>query len=394
MQCPYKNFIYSIDKKAILKDIQWLNKIGVLNRKNIESLGNGSLIGGVEEFTKGKWWVYFNRSPKDSKHKLHRRLFELGYFKHNELPCGKCEICRVEKSKDWATKGFCEGETWKNKCFITLTYNKENLPKDRKLKRSDIQKFWKDLRYHLYKTTKRKKEQKVDLTLERGHLEEIPSNELEDIFGHNAKRKNRYPIRYINCGEYGPKTKRPHYHAVIFNFKPFDMRRLMRDRRGHWVYTSDKLAKIWGKGFVVVEHANYATCAYVARYTTKKYNRTDEEQERMKKKKQIEFIGASSLGFIGYYYWIKNKETIKRNMGIFINTKIGTHLQKIPRAMQKLWKLENEEEFELYEIEKERVGKENWEKILAGTAKSESEYILDTYRARLEKYRALRRDKI
>lgn len=394
MQCPYKNYIYSIDKQAIENDIEFLNKKGIINRKNIESFANGSIHGGIDKFCTGKWWVYFNKSPKYSKHKLHRTLFQMGYFKYNEVGCGKCEICRVEKSKEWATKGFCEGECWKNKCFITLTYAPKHLPEDRKLRRSDIQKFWKDLRYHLYKQTKRTKKQKVDLWNERNHMEEIYSNPIEDMFGPNSRRKNRFPIRYINCGEYGPKTKRPHYHAIIFNFMPTDMRRVMRDRRGHWVYTSNKLSKIWDKGYVCVELANVHTCAYVARYSTKKYDRSPEEQKRMKEKKQIEFIGASSLGFIGYYYWLQHKEEIKRNGGIFIHTKLGTHLQKVPKIMQKLWKHEDPDSFEEYEVWKERIGKENWEKILAGTKLSEREYILDTYRARIEKYKALRRDKI
>ena len=50
------------------------------------------------------------------------------------------------------------------------------------------------------------------------------------------------------------------------------------------------------------------------------------------------------------------------------------------------------QEYELYEIEKERIGKENWKKILSGTNLSENEYIWETYRARMEKYRALKRD--
>lgn len=392
MQCPYKKYIYSIDKKAIKQDLQWLYQKGILKRDKIEKMGNGNPYWGIDIYFTGKEWVYYEKSPKFSKYAMHRKLFEMGYFKFSETGCQKCEICRIEKSKDWATKGYCEGETWKNKCFVTLTYNGENLPSDRKLRRSDIQKFWKDLRYHLYKKTKKTSKNKVDLELERNHMEEIYSNELEDVFGANSRRKNRYPVRYINCGEYGPKTKRPHYHAVIFNFKPFDMRRLMRDRRGYWVYTSNKLNKIWDKGYVIVEHANYTTCAYVARYTTKKYDRTPEEQEKMKAKKQIEFIGASSLGFIGYYYWLKNKEKIKENKGIFIHTKAGTHLQKIPKAMERKWKWENEDEYEEYEFEKERIGKENWEKILSGTELSENEYIWETYRARMEKYRALKRD--
>lgn len=389
MQCPFKNYIYSIDKKQVERDIHELLKIRIFKKELLEKLGNGNIYWGLEQHLTGKEWVFFNKHPRNG---IQGELYRRGYFKFSEVGCGKCEICRVEKSKDWATKGFCEGETWKNKCFITLTYNRENLPRKRKLVRPHIQKFWKDLRYHLYKETKKASE--IDLSIERRHMEEIPSNPLEDVFGPNSRRKNRYPVRYINCGEYGPKTKRPHYHAVIFNFKPLDMRRLMRDRRGHWVYTSNKLNKIWGRGFVVVENANYSTCAYVARYTTKKYDRSPEEMEKMKREKQIEFIGASSLGFIGYFYWIEHKDEIKRNGGIFINTKAGTHLQKIPKAMEKKWKWEDEDGFELYELEKEKNGKENWEKILAGTTKSESEYILDTYRARIEKYRALRRDKI
>lgn len=392
MKCPYHVDIYTIDKKAIERDRCLFIQKGIMNVDNIIRMGDGSWTKGVEIFCTGKWWVYYNRSPKYSKYKLHRRLFEMGYFVHNQVGCGKCEICKVEKSKEWATKGFCEGETWKTKCFITLTYNREGLPKDRKLKRADLQKFWKDLRYHLYKNTKKSK--KVNLKNERKMMEKIPSNELEDIFGQNSRRKNRYPVRYINCGEYGPKNKRPHYHAIIFNFKPLDLRRYKRDKRGYWLYTSEKLNKIWGKGWVIIEDANQATCAYVARYTTKKYDRTPEEQEKMKKKKQIEFIGASSLGFIGYYYWLQNKEMIKRNGGILMKTNIGVHLQKIPRAMQNRWKWEDEEGFDMYTYEKNKIGEMNWKKILSGTKLSEKEYILDTYKQRIEKMRKLKRDAV
>ena len=72
-------------------------------------------------------------------------------------------------------------------------------------------------RYHLYKEPTQKKgrwrrnketglrywEEFVDLTAEKEQLEEIYSNPLEDVFGKNARRKNRKPIRYLNCGEYG-----------------------------------------------------------------------------------------------------------------------------------------------------------------------------------------------
>ena len=390
MQCKHKHFIYVINKQRVEDDYQFFcKKKNILNVPTILSLGRGVWWKGVQEFFTGKWWVYYDRSPRHSKYRLHRKLYEMGYFDYYETGCGKCEICKVEKSKEWSTKGYCESQMWKNSCFLTFTYNNTNLPTDRKLRRSDIQKFWKDLRYHLYKHTK--KARKVDLTEENLNQEEIYSNELEDLFGSNSKRKNRKPIRYINCGEYGPKTKRPHYHAVIWNFKPTDLRRHSRDRRGYFIYTSDKINKIWGKGFVIIGNATTETVAYVARYCTKKYYRDEAEQERMKKKKQIEFIGASSLGFIGYFYWIKFKDIIKKNKGILMKLKEHTYLAKLPKAMKKKWKEENEEEFEYYDWEKNEIGKENWKKILSQTDLSESEYIEQTYRRKKRQYEALKR---
>lgn len=388
LQCPYRNYIYTINKRAIERDKNHIIKTGILNVKNIESIGDGIWWVGIERFFKSKEWVYYNKSPRHSKWKLHRQLYAMGYFDFNEVGCGKCEICRTDKSKEWATKAYCESKCWKNKTFLTLTYDNYNLPKDRKLRRSDLQGFWKKLRYHINKSTKKEPFGRFPGC----KFEELPSNPLEDMFGFNSKRKNKKPIRYINCGEYGPKTKRPHYHAVIFNFKPDDLRKYSRDRRGYWLYTSAKINKIWGKGFVIIGRGTTETAAYVARYTTKKYSRTEEEQKKMKEKKQQEYISASSWGFIGYYYWINFKEKIKKAAGILMKTKKGVHLAKIPKAMIKKWKDENYEEWEEYDFNKQEIGKTNWEKILAGTELSESEYILTTYKNRLEKLKKLRRD--
>lgn len=388
MQCKHHHYLYVIDKKQLLNDIDLLDKRKILNKKALLSLGNNSLRNGIEEWTKGKWWVYYDRNPRHSKYKTHKILATLGYFKFFQVGCGKCEVCRVEKSKQWTVKGYCESKMWKNATFLTLTYNNENLPEDRKLCRAHMQGFWKKLRYHLYKNTK--KAAKIDLTIERSNLQELEQNKLEEMFG---RRKNKKPIRMINCGEYGPKTKRPHYHAVVWNFKPADMRRFSKDRRGYWLYTSAKINKIWGKGYVIIGNAETDTVAYVARYCTKKFNRTEEEQQRMKQKKQTEFIGASSLGFIGYYYWAKYKDKIKQAMGIFMKNKDHVMLAKIPNAMEKKWKEENPDEYDDYEQIKCIIGQENWKKILANTNLTEEEYIKTTYEERMKKYALLKRSK-
>lgn len=387
MTCKDMHFIYCVDKKAVKKDYLYLCGKQIFNLKNLNSLGENNPFIAIDKILTGKEWVFYDRKPEKG---IQKKLFEMGYFKFYEVPCGKCEVCQTEKSKEWATKAWCEGQMWENSCFITLTYDNEHLPEDRKLHRSDIQKFWKDLRYHLYKETK--KAQEIDLTQERMMLEEIYSTPLEDIFGKNARRKNRYPIRYLNCGEYGPATKRPHYHAQIWNFIPCDLKLYKKDKRGHELFNSEKLSKIWKKGFVVVEYANEATAAYVARYCTKKYKRTKEEKERMKKKKQLEFIGASSLGFIGYFYWIKNKDMIKRNAGILMKRKEHTILAKLPKIMQKYWKEENEDEFEEYDYWKCEIGKENWKKILSRTDLNESEYINETWRIKMRQLERLKRN--
>lgn len=389
MQCPFKNHLYVINKKRLAQDLRWLDRKKIINLRNqIAIHGTERLDKIADEMTKSKEWVFFNRKPSDSKYKLQKQLYQMGYFDFFETGCGKCEVCRTQKSKQWATKAECEGRCWKNKTFITLTYNSENLPKDRKLDRKHIQKFWKRLRYHTYKHTKKEPFGRF----EELEMEEIPQNELRDMFDRNYQRKNKKPIRYINCGEYGPKTKRPHYHAVIYNFKPDDLKRYARDRRGYWLYTSKKLEEIWGKGFVIIGNATTDTAAYVARYCTKKMKRTMEEEQRMKDKKQIEFIGASSWGFIGYYYWIEHSDEIKRNWGVFVNNHKGTHLMAIPKTMEKQWKEENDYEYEEYKQWKEINAKEQWKQILAKTDLSEEEYIKQIWEDREQKLVKLQRE--
>ena len=181
MQCKEKHFIYCVDKKRVADDYLWLCGKNILNIKALYAIGNGNIKAAIYDILTGKEWVFYDRNPKNCSYGMIKKLADLGYFKFFEVGCGKCEVCRTEKSKEWAVKAWCEGQMWKNSCFITLTYDNEHLPDDRKLHRADIQKFWKDLRYHLYKNTKKATE--IDLSEEREMLEEIFSNPLEDMFG-------------------------------------------------------------------------------------------------------------------------------------------------------------------------------------------------------------------
>ncbi len=146
-----------------------------------------------------------------------------------EISCGQCIGCRIDKSKEWAARIVHEAQMHQDKCFVTLTYNEENLPGDEGLDKGHFQKFMKRLR------------------------------------ARNEDKK----IRYFHCGEYGENLKRPHYHACLFGID-FDDRIPFSATNDVTTYVSEELQEIWGKGFCTLGELNYQTAAYTSRYIMKK----------------------------------------------------------------------------------------------------------------------------
>lgn len=154
------------------------------------------------------------------------------------VPCGKCIECRSIRTDEWATRIILESRQHKQNCFISLTYNDDNLPKGKTLSKGDYQKFLKRLRIFLARSA-------------------------------NIK------IRYFGCGEYGSEGGRPHYHFIIFGWCPSDLRYFFTDDNGCKIYQSKTLADIWGNGFVTVGvDLNKKTVKYVAKYL-QKYDNTE-----------------------------------------------------------------------------------------------------------------------
>lgn len=291
-----------------------------------------------------------------------------------QIACGKCLGCRLDHASMWATRIIMEAKHWKKNCFVTLTYNNQNLPFTEKglktLYKKDVQDFLKRLRYY-----------------EKGH----------ESWEHPINGKIESPIRYFCCGEYGPKGGRPHYHMAIFNWEPNDLK-FWKIENDVPMYKSKKLQKIWGNGFVVIEELNLNTANYIARYTLKKAGlsgyyreytkefwtsieedertgnlRTGEKQYWVKfhkvQKKEIknredEWIIMSRGAGIGLLEWLENKDKIKRNSGIFIKIKDVVKLKPIPRYFKKKWEAENWLEFERWKMLECKKGKENHQKML------------------------------
>lgn len=145
------------------------------------------------------------------------------------LSCGQCVGCRLEHSRQWAVRCIHEASLHRENCFITLTYDDENLPYGNSLAKSHLQKFFKRLR----------------------------------------RRIQPKKVRYFACGEYGDELGRPHFHALLFGHD-FKDKTLWTQREGINLYVSDELDHIWGQGFATVGDATWETAAYVSRYVLKK----------------------------------------------------------------------------------------------------------------------------
>lgn len=182
----------------------------------------------------------------------------IGYDEFVPIPCGQCIGCRLDYSKQWATRCMLESKYHDENYFITLTYNEDSVRHSSyidddgvindilTLDKRDLQLFFKNLRIKLV----RKKQREVESGINRDWTPEI---------------------RYYACGEYGSQTARPHYHFIGFGLHLDDLQYSKEfSRNGFPVYTSKFLTETWGYGNVIVGSVTYESCAYVSRYIMKK----------------------------------------------------------------------------------------------------------------------------
>lgn len=152
---------------------------------------------------------------------------------HVMLPCGRCLYCRTKRARDWATRCYHEALTSEASCFVTLTYAPEHLPKGGTLVKRDLQLFIKRLR----------------------------------------KAIAPVKIRFFACGEYGAHLSRPHYHVLVFGWRPPDLVLWCTSRKSCTLYRSALVERLWPLGYSTVGDVTIRSCGYVARYCLKKVYR-------------------------------------------------------------------------------------------------------------------------
>lgn len=105
--------------------------------------------------------------------------------RETDVPCGRCPECTQRRASGWSFRLMNELKRVSSAYFITLTYATTHVPITKKgflsLRKKDVQLFIKRLR--------------------------------------KLHPKSHDTIKYYAAGEYGGKTKRPHYHIILFNSK-------------------------------------------------------------------------------------------------------------------------------------------------------------------------------
>lgn len=188
-----------------------------------------------------------------------------------QLPCGKCLSCRLENARQKAVRCVHEAQIYGDRnSFITLTYDEKNLTSD-KLKYSDFQAFIKALRTKIHEDYLRKRYPGDTQVLRRARYRAISPEERKAIIQRNA-------IGVFAVGEYGDRKKRPHWHALIFNWRPIDGLLKYTSELGDDVYTSEELSSLWTKGISEFGSVTFKSAGYVARYASKKLTHGDDGQ--------------------------------------------------------------------------------------------------------------------
>lgn len=167
-----------------------------------------------------------------------------------------------------------EAQMHEKNSFITLTYADQHLPGE-KLKYKDFQAFQKKLRTRLFQK---------ELDRWFPNLAQKDQRRLYRSLSPASRENFRVPteISIFVTGEYGDQNKRPHWHAIIFNWRPDDCVLERTTERGDQVFSSETLGprsaeqvddgkdRLWNFGKCELGSVTFESAGYCARYAAKK----------------------------------------------------------------------------------------------------------------------------
>lgn len=241
------------------------------------------------------------------------------------IPCGQCIGCRIRQREDWTTRIELEArdypreEVW----FITLTYDDEHVP-------GMIENTGEIMR-------------KVQYVWKPGEKrpESVQTLLYPDIqkFLKRLRKAYKGKLRYFVAGEYGEQTARPHYHMILYGWRPTDLEHLYKIQHNGY-FTSKWLANLWGMGQIQIAQAVPETYRYVAGYVTKKMYEIDGQKANKYYElgQQKPFACMSLKPGLGDHYYQEHKAEIWKQG--YIQCTNGKRAQ-IPRYYEKMMEAEN-----------------------------------------------------
>lgn len=208
--------------------------------------------------------------------------------KYIEIPCGRCIGCRLQRSREWANRLMMELQYYEKAIFLTLTYDDEHL--------------------HIFE----------GVQPETGEIIKTPGLVLEDLQKFIKDLRNKYrgeKIRYFACGEYGDRYQRPHYHLIIFGYKPDDAVFEFRSNMFNY-FKSAEISELWSNGLHLFSDVSWDTCAYTARYVTKKLYGEESEKYDLKNIRSPFCIMSTRPG-IGFQWYQDHKDMFRDDQRIY-----------------------------------------------------------------------------
>lgn len=228
----------------------------------------------------------------------------------------------MERARQWAVRCMHEAQLHDQNCFITLTYNDENLPDRNSLDYKEFQ-----------------------------------------LFMRRFRKKAKKKIRFYMAGEYGEQKERPHYHACIFGYDFPDKKIFKKSAKGITVYTSETLDKLWPKGYATTCDMTFSSAQYCASYIMKKQNgaRSEKDYQSFDREtgevlhKEKEFAHMSLKPGIGSRWYEKYKSEVFPHDRVIVN---GFEM-KPPRYYTRLLKEQDKELHDQIIEQREVFGKKS-----------------------------------
>lgn len=184
------------------------------------------------------------------------------------VPCRKCFRCRDTYSSTWARRIENECKQHRYSLFVTLTYDNDHLPLFQPLVMEDgTSDVWYSNRicdsgkFLPSSLCRSLPPQKMEDTVCFAYP---CKKDIQDWFKRlrsaidyqlNKNKQNDFRIRYFICSEFGPRTFRPHYHAILW----YDSPELQQ-------HISRLIRETWQNGNTVISLVNNSASQYVAKY--------------------------------------------------------------------------------------------------------------------------------